>query len=69
MLHNFIRDSNLRDKQFDRCDADEDYMPKVQRQSITLPSDHVSAELHTRGMNGTRDDIANTLFNSRQRRN
>ena len=25
-LHNFIRDSNLRDKKFDRCDADEDYL-------------------------------------------
>jgi hypothetical protein len=25
-LHNFIRDSNLRDKEFDRCDADEDYL-------------------------------------------
>lgn len=68
VLHNFIRDSNLRDKQFDRCDADEDYMPKVQRQTITLPTDHVSGELHTRGMNGTRDDIANTLFISRQRK-
>ena len=59
----------MRDKQFDRCDADENYMPKVQRQAITLPSDLVSVELHTRGMNGTRDDIANTLFISRQRRN
>jgi hypothetical protein len=26
-LHNFIRDSQLRDKEFDRCDADEEYMP------------------------------------------
>ena len=25
-LHNFIRDSNLRDKEFERCDADEDYL-------------------------------------------
>ena len=25
-LHNFIRDSNLRDKKFDRCDSDEDYL-------------------------------------------
>jgi hypothetical protein len=24
-LHNFIRDSNLRDKEFERCDADEQY--------------------------------------------
>jgi hypothetical protein len=26
-LHNFIRDSSLADKEFDRCDEDEDYMP------------------------------------------
>jgi len=25
-LHNFIRDSNLCDKEFDRCDTDEDYL-------------------------------------------
>jgi hypothetical protein len=26
-LHNFIRDSELRDEEFDKCDDDEDYMP------------------------------------------
>ena len=25
-LHNFICDSNLRDKEFERCDADEEYL-------------------------------------------
>ena len=25
-LHNFICDNNLRDKEFERCDADEDYL-------------------------------------------
>ena len=25
-LHNFIRDSKLHDEEFDRCDADEDYL-------------------------------------------
>ena len=25
-LHNFFRDSNLRDKRFKRCDVDEDYL-------------------------------------------
>jgi hypothetical protein len=25
-LHNFICESNLRDKEFDKCDADEDYL-------------------------------------------
>jgi hypothetical protein len=28
-LHNFIRDSHLSDKEFDRCDANEDYMPRA----------------------------------------
>ena len=65
-LHNFIRDSNLRDKQFDRCDSDENYVPKVQRQAITLASDVVPGALHTRSMNSTRDDIADALFNARQ---
>jgi hypothetical protein len=26
-LHNFIRDSAMRDKDFDKCDEDESYMP------------------------------------------
>jgi hypothetical protein len=34
-LHNFICESNLRDKEFDRCDADEDYL---------LPSDTTEDE-------------------------
>ena len=65
-LHNFIRDSNLRDKQFDRCDSDENYIPKVQRQAVTLPGDVVPGALHTRSMNSTRDDIADAMFNARQ---
>jgi hypothetical protein len=28
-LHNFIRDSHLSDKEFDRCDANEEYMPRA----------------------------------------
>ena len=28
-LHNFIRDSKLRDEEFDKCDEDEDYMPEA----------------------------------------
>jgi hypothetical protein len=54
-LHNFIRDSHLRDKQFDRCDADENYIPKVQRQSVTLAGDTAPSGLHTLDMNSTRD--------------
>jgi hypothetical protein len=29
VLHNFIRDSHLSDKEFDRCDANEEYMPRA----------------------------------------
>jgi hypothetical protein len=28
-LHNLIRDSHLSDKKFDRCDANEEYMPRA----------------------------------------
>jgi hypothetical protein len=27
VLHNFIRESQLRDKKFERCDVDDEYMP------------------------------------------
>jgi hypothetical protein len=64
-LHNFIRDSNLRDKQFDQCDLDENYIPKVQRQAITLAGDTAPGGKHTRSINSTCDDIANSLFNAR----
>ena len=66
-LHNFIRDSNLRDKQFDRCDSDENYIPKVQRESVTLVGDTAPSGLHTVDMNSTRDRIATALFNARRR--
>jgi hypothetical protein len=36
-LHNFIRDSQLRDKEFERYDADEDYL--VQETSDTTEED------------------------------
>jgi hypothetical protein len=28
-LHNFIRDSQLRDKEFERCNADDEYMSRA----------------------------------------
>ena len=65
-LHNFIRDSNLHDKQFARCDSDENYIPKVQRQAVTLAGDAAPGELHTRSMNSVRDDIADAMFAARQ---
>jgi hypothetical protein len=66
-LHNFIRDSNLHDKQFDLCDSDENYIPKVQRQSVTLVGDTAPSGLHTVDMDLTRDSIATSVFNARRR--
>jgi hypothetical protein len=64
-LHNFIRDSHLRDKQFDRCDSDENYITKMQRKAITTPGDSALSIQHTRSMNSIRDDIASALLNAR----
>ncbi|XP_051203383.1 protein ALP1-like [Lolium perenne] len=61
-LHNFIRDSQLFDLHFYRCDIDENYMPPGHVSSTSggnvgdnLGGDHVT-------MNNTRDNIANALF-------
>jgi hypothetical protein len=40
-LHNFIRDSNLRDNKFERCDADEQYLVP----SITGKAQHKKMEV------------------------
>jgi hypothetical protein len=64
-LHNFIRDSQLFDLHFYRCDNDENYIPLGHVTSTSagnvgndLGGDHVS-------MNNTRDNIADALFASR----
>ena len=59
-LHNFIRDSKLADKQFDRCDRDENYMPipPTQQDSTSQLGDD-EGEVD---MNNIRDQIANALF-------
>ena len=50
-LHNFIRDSNLRDKKFDRCDADEDYLLQsgtTEYESQDMENDGTMNIIHTR---------------------
>ena len=65
-LHNYIRDSKLRDEEFDKCDEDEDYIPGVQPGSVPLQEDTVSAIFDTVDMNAYRDTIANSLMVARQ---
>jgi hypothetical protein len=65
-LHNFIRDSQLRDKEFGRCDADEEYMPggsNVEEQ--TQDGGHDVDGENEVTMNTIRDRIATSLANAR----
>ncbi|KAM3294078.1 hypothetical protein ACQJBY_037157 [Aegilops geniculata] len=62
-LHNFIRESQLADKEFDRCDRDENYQPLLEetrrrrrnRTDLQMEQDSVD-------MNQLRDRIADGLF-------
>ena len=60
-LHNFIRDSKLRDKEFDKCDADENYVPGGVR-TTPLLGDDVALAANENTMNITRERIANSLM-------
>jgi hypothetical protein len=68
VLHNFIRDSHLRDKEFDRCDADEEYMPRASTASNveeqTQDGGHVERENEV-NMNPICDLIATSIANVR----
>ena len=65
-LHNFIRDSKLRDEEFDKCDEDEDYMPGATQATTAPPQgDEVLEEENEVTMNTVRDRIANALFIAR----
>jgi hypothetical protein len=67
-LHNFIRDSALRDIAFERCDENEDYMPVDEDDNDDQPAvqvqgdeDVVTEEENEISMNTIRDNIANAL--------
>ena len=66
-LHNYIRDSNLRDKEFDKCDADENYMPPAVG-TTPLLGDDVPTSSDDGNMNTIRDTIATSLFAARHSR-
>ena len=66
-LHNFIRDSNLRDKLFDRCDADEDYLPRATRDTTHMQgNDNADGDTEDT-MNTIRSRIADALISARGR--
>jgi hypothetical protein len=65
-LHNFIRDSELRDEEFDKCDDDDDYMSDNEdanaRQEVAESYEGGFSELKNEiFMNTIRDIIANAL--------
>jgi hypothetical protein len=65
-LHNFIRDIPLRDKNFDKCDEDENYMPQDEDdnegQEVAQPTeDDIAEEDNEVFMNTIRDNITNAL--------
>jgi hypothetical protein len=62
--HNFIRDSELRDEEFDKCDDDEDYMPNNEDdnagQEVAEPyEDDIPESENEVSMNTICDNIAN----------
>jgi hypothetical protein len=62
-LHNFIRDSHLSDKEFDRCDANEEYMPRAAHETAAAAAqqgDEVEGHNEVT-MNSIREMIADGL--------
>jgi hypothetical protein len=63
-LHNFIRESQLADKEFDRCDNNENYQPLLEetrrRRRNTRGEEMASDSVD---MNEVRDRITDGLFN------
>ena len=58
-LHNFIRDRKLSDKIFDKCDADDEYVPPVLwREVAQTQADPVEEEENKDTMDNIRSRIA-----------
>jgi hypothetical protein len=60
-LHNFIRESRITDREFDACDADENYNPMPSSSTSAWPEDEPLVEYIN--MNAFRDELADALFN------
>jgi hypothetical protein len=65
-LHNFIRDSKLRDREFDKCDEDEDYLPGAARAAPQTQGDDQSEVDNEESMNDIRSRIADALLMARE---
>jgi hypothetical protein len=64
-LHNFIHDRNLRDKEFKRCDADEQYLvPSISGTTQTQGDESEDVE-NEDTMNTIRNKIADDLVSAR----
>jgi hypothetical protein len=65
VLHNFIRDSKLYDKEFDKCDTNEEYIPRESNTiSQTQGDDEIDEGIEVT-MNIIRDRIGTALANTR----
>ena len=64
-LHNFIRDSNLHDMEFDRCDADEEYLLEQTSATAQTQGDESPDVENEDTMNTIRSRIADALVSAR----
>jgi hypothetical protein len=64
-LHNFIRDCNLRDKEFERCDADNQYLVPSISGTTQIQEDGSEDVENKDTMNTIRDKIADDLVSAR----
>ena len=65
-LHNFIRDSNLRDKEFERCDADKEYLVQKTSGTTQTQGDESEDVENEDTMNTIRSRIADALVSARE---
>jgi hypothetical protein len=63
-LHNFIRESAVADEDFDKCDCDENYVPKPKVSSSHGNIGNTRDEDEHQNMNQFRDWITDGLFRS-----
>lgn len=65
-LHNFIRNSKLEDKEFDRCDVDEEYLLQQTYVTSQAQEDKNPDGENEDTMNTIRSRIADALANARE---